>query len=270
MSKVNLDPALCERAGSWIHTAWRTLPPRHEGLFWNTAGERAIQANLQTHEVYKKSYSGAFSIRDSAKNFHKLCEGGDFWGKDHKNFFWEESSNHILNLSALVIAGNIAFNTNQTKDVVKLPERTRKDFHLYGLDSLEYKVRWCIEGAWRARQPSGYSKHDALEWERTTECALDAVYATIRSLDDANDITTLKTICRLTHENMMKNWLWGRDNNNPDRAYPDGRPLMFVDLSPEMQENYVLIALATLNGISDFQAKQVLGKDPYLSLIEAK
>ncbi len=270
MSKISLDSALCERAGNWIYTAWRTLPPRHEGLFWDTAGERAIRANLETHRIFKGSWFTMNNVSWSARNFHNLCKDSDFWGKDHKGEFWTENSNHRLNLAALVMAGNIAFNIAAINKKVELPERKNKDSineGVWGLDSLEYKVRWHIEHAWKTRYDSII---DALRWQETTQCALDAVYATVQSLDDASNETTLKTIASLTHENMMKYGLWGEDNANPDRVYPNGRVKMFVDLSPEMQEYYVLIALAALSGISDFQAKQKLGKDPYLVLLETK
>lgn len=259
-------------AGNWIHTAWRTLPHRYAGLPWEATAEKASEA-LNEAKLSKVFDS---ALRRSTTNFHQNTR--TYLWKDHNSRpdhdkdLTEESRDHRLNLTAILLSTNIAYGTNS------LPDRNTKNLELWmstGCDwvsanksgmwdfyssySPEAHARHTLENAWhnltnnqRNDDKDYYWSNNFLRWENTAICAMDAIYTTTSSFEQARDINRFKEICDKTHKLMIKHNLWGDDSRNPDRSDENGNPKAFDQLSKEMKENYVIIVLATLSGLSDY------------------
>ena len=274
-------------ASDWIGRTWSSLLPRGADLRYRqkTAEEtlKLVQAAHEDKNLHiKRSDYTSFSTQLENENgidfmcrhLHESMRG---WAWDREHDAPYESLDHGMkvNYAALFLAANIAKNQYDLKEDQSLPE-FKKDFDLECLrthgswwsegfnfagypdesTNLESFVRWELENAWRTRQTKPINWHDALDWHRTTLCALRAVYENIKSLDEAEDTKVFKNICNRTHELMTKYGLFGKDTKGPDRTYMDGSPLPFNLVSNEMKENLVLIVLSTLSAISDFKAEQ--------------
>ena len=113
-----------------------------------------------------------------------------------------------------------------------------------------------IKNVWQSRQPNSLGEPDlgyALPWTNAAACTLQAIYENVSSLDQACEPNTFRDICVRTHKLFIEHNLWGKDTGNRDRAYWSGgklRPLTFENLEEYMRRYYVLLVLATLNGIS--------------------
>ena len=282
MPLISLDSALIRKTKEWVCTTWMTMPRRIGGFPYEIAGEASLNV-LSQKGNFSEIWNNPF--QKCVRGFHDLTRNGksgsfDLWKGDHDIDFKDVDRNHLLNIASLLLASNISENLYKLSSSKDLPPRNTKDLsHWMSTEynwfwsqttipfnrnnSVEDSVRGEIENAWRSLDKK-YNDYNSLRWENTAICAIDAVYPTVKTLERANDLETFKAICQKTHELMIKHNLWGNDTKNPDRVETDGTPKKFDNLSPEMKENYVLIVLAALNGVSDFQAKQVLDKDPYL------
>lgn len=269
MSTINID-----LAGNWIHTAWRSLPSRNAGLPWDHAAKEALNAleGVKTSKLFDRS------LKESTAKFHEATRATHLWQppnskSNHDRALSEETRDHRLNLTVILLSASIG-----KSDQESLPERNtinlehwmsteldwfwndregKRNFNIH--DSSEKIARNTLENAWHNltnnkvtnSNKDGYWSENSLRWENTTICAMDAAYSTVSKFEEARDLTKFREICEKTHQLMIKHKLWGIDSKNPDRANPDGGAKPFDELSKEMKENYVVIVLAVLNGLSE-------------------
>ena len=284
---IALSDALIRRGNDWAQTAWRNLPLRNAGLGWNMIAQTALPLVSESSGKYHKPFSQEL-MSDSSK-FHESTRGtlwynpgteptSGFW--EHNHAYGDSTRDHRLNVTALMLSQNIASNEDKLAGrLTSLPERNTKNLHYWkslGPDfswswasncgnikppfdidkSPEASVRWSIQAAWQNLNKNYFEDEKVvphLRWENTAICALDAVYDTIRYLHEAQDPTVIEKIAEKLHgRDMITYSLWGKDTLNSDRTDSNKAAKLFQDLSQEMKENYILIVLATLSGISDF------------------
>lgn len=301
------------RATSWIGAAWQALPPRHAGLLWTTTADVALRSLPKEGSEFSKLFSrgNEKSLWEATGTFHDLTRNGesyenildeyrlraDLWRGDHDVDFEELNRNHKLNITCLVLAGNISSNLEKLEGDLTLPTRNTQDLEHWmstninwywndmnagdgevckrvpfnQFDSVEYSVRSSVENAWRNLRQDYFEPDEiikdldwhteqkasipGLRWENTAICAIDAVYNVIHRTDEAKSTNVIIGIADRLHKLMIKHKLWGDDTNNLDRSDGNGNPVPFDRLSKAMKENYVLITLAALSGISDYKAE---------------
>jgi hypothetical protein len=281
---MKVQDALIDKTNKWVSAAWRALP-RGAGLVWSPTSETGLNIlNSNPSKWWLSSYHDrGKALKKCIEDFHNKTTANeknetDLWGGDHNQPFESLSRDHRLNLTSILLACNVSGNINALSNSPDLPFRNTKELDFWmstktnwwwndyrgktppfrwgGQDSnsVEFYVRSEIENSWITLQKDYWSNDEefSLRWENTAICAIDAIYNTIKNLEDASNTEILKTICQKTHELMVKHELWGDDTKNPDRTRGDGNPLSFDELSHEMKENYVLIVLAALSGVSDY------------------
>lgn len=100
-----------------------------------------------------------------------------------------------------------------------------------------------------------------LMWNDTTVAAIQAIHETISNLHEAKDENKFRSICQRLHELMINNNLWGNDSENSDRTKTDmtddiifgfNDPKPFDELPIYLKENYVLIVLSALSGMTQY------------------
>lgn len=290
MSPTQVEAIPTKRAENWICRAWNILP-RRAGLFLDSTAKdtlRAVETSHKLNNLHIRQRDG-WDYKDNVPNrtngLELACREnhermrGWAWDREHDTQYENLDHGMKLNYAALFLAANIAHNQNGLGEDQSLPE-FNKDFDLdnclgysgyswkggfnfagysHQANNLESFVRWELENAWRTRQTKPLNWHDALDWHRTSLCALRAVYENIDSFDKLegyHNRGALIKICNRTHELMTKYKLWGDHTYKPDRFdEKENMAKPFDALSPQMKENMVLIVLSTLSAISDFKAE---------------
>lgn len=201
-----------------------------------------------------------------------LFDPNEYYGGNGFEDLEVEEKTHYANLA---LVQQISENIGRLNGDFFLPERLNINIHNWmrlgistphdkeGKDRcVEDEVRWEIEHAWRTRVPKQYKNYRkdndefALMWFPTALASCEAVYSEVKRLDEAFNPDTFKRICETLHILMVNYNLWGKDSKNIDRAYENGQPKFFENISPDLQELYVLITLATIDGIIVYKARQ--------------
>lgn len=203
-----------------------------------------------------------------------LFDPNEYYGGSGFEDLEVEEKTHYANLA---LVQQISENIDRLNGDFSLPECLNINIHIWmrvgistpsdkeGKDRcVEDEVRWEIEHAWRTRTPKQYKDYGrdddkfALMWFPTALASCEAVYSEVKRLDEAFNPDKFKRICETLHILMVNYNLWGKDSKNTDRAYANGQPKFFNDLPPDLQELYVLITLATIDGIIVYKARQNL------------
>ena len=265
-SKIN--PALKALVGRMVGLTWSALP-RDPSLLRGVTAENIVKPVERMHGVASIEHKPIhlWKIREYCIETQRLMKDS-LWAIGRDPEFEKLDQAMKLNYTAVFLAGNIAYNQCKLAEKVKLPER-RTDVnwkHFITTDvlwhackplekmngSMEETVRYHIENAWLNRQERPYKDYYLLRWENTAICAIEAVYQTIESLEDANDLDKFIDVCQRLQDLMVEYRLWGKDTYNSDRTYPDKTPKEFSELDHHMKENIVLLVLATLSGVGDY------------------
>ena len=256
MGQGLVSVSVYQRTQNLLRTFWGTqsFPI---GLKWGATAECITTAVDKDARV-----NSTDRIVEHSRKIHDKMRASGLWNGQHNVSFDEirkedHGARHLYDTrrlyTELVLAGYIA---NHLKDV-PLPERNI---------AMKIRVSGQIESAWRtmqSKQPIAVDYGDinnnasdralyqiacsrwwenALNWDGTTTCVLDAVYKNAKNLAEAIEPGKFKDICVAVHNAMREKMLWGKDAT----AYA----MDFDALSPDKKAHYVLLAAAGLAFLS--------------------
>ena len=272
MPKINFNPEVMKSAQRWVQTVRKTLGRPDD------SPDDTFFANQSTGAVYKAYgyisrkwanpqyflptacdlYQGSILSTLLEVQAQKLRGGNPKYGEtgpylDRIRTYWYMLPEDFqVRYNAELLAASLPLNKN--KQATPVLES------LYPGSNLKEKAVSALKMTWLSKT---LDPDKGLNWDGTADAVIYAANnlkasEVVKGLGDLSifEFVALSknthesfgfiSLCQKTHEEMIYRGLWDKDNKNPDRAYEDGRPKPFNELSQPMKGNYVLIVLSYL------------------------